>query len=44
MLRQTNTDINDIALSLGYNNHQSFNRFFKKFEGITPEECRKLMF
>lgn len=43
MLRQTNTSINDIALSLGYNNNQSFNRFFKKFEGITPGEYRKLM-
>ncbi|HYH03636.1 MAG TPA: helix-turn-helix domain-containing protein [Bacillota bacterium] len=32
--------INEVALSLGYNNTQSFNRFFKKYEGITPGEFR----
>jgi AraC-like DNA-binding protein len=40
LLRQTNMTIAEIASCLGYNNVQSFNRFFKKFEGITPGEFR----
>lgn len=40
LLRQTNMTIAEIALNLGYNNVQSFNRFFKKYEGITPGEFR----
>ena len=42
LLRQTSTNINDIALSLGYNNKQSFNRFFKKYVGINPGEYRSI--
>lgn len=42
LLRQTNMTINEIALSLGYNNNQSFNRFFKKYVGITPGEYRNI--
>ena len=41
LLRQTNASIVEIAVSLGYNNDQSFNRYFKKNEGITPGEFRK---
>lgn len=41
LLRETDTSIVNIALSLGYNNDQSFNRYFKKYEGITPGEYRK---
>lgn len=40
LLRQTNMNVNNIALSLGYNNNQSFNRFFKKYVGVTPGEYR----
>lgn len=40
LLTQTHLTISEIAISLGYNNNQSFNRFFKKFEGITPGEFR----
>jgi len=40
LLRQTDMTIAEIALNLGYNNVQSFNRFFKKYEGITPGEFR----
>lgn len=40
VLVDSDKSIYDIALSLGYNNDQSFNRFFKKFEGITPGEFR----
>lgn len=42
LLRQTNMNVMDIALSVGYNNDQSFQRFFKKFEGVTPGEFRNL--
>jgi len=42
LLRQTNMKISDIALSIGYNNDQSFARFFKKIEGITPGEFRNI--
>lgn len=42
LLRQTNSSIQEIAVSLGYNNDRSFNRFFKKYEGITPGEFRKI--
>jgi YesN/AraC family two-component response regulator len=42
LLRETKLNINEISLSLGYNNNQSFNRFFKKYEGITPGEFRNL--
>ena len=40
LLLQTDMTIAEIALNLGYNNVQSFNRFFKKYEGITPGEFR----
>jgi YesN/AraC family two-component response regulator len=42
MLRQSNLSINEIAANLGYNNRQSFTRFFKKYEGITPGDYRNL--
>ncbi len=39
----TNSDKNiyEIAVEVGYNNEQSFARYFKKFEKITPGEYRK---
>ncbi|NLX76242.1 MAG: AraC family transcriptional regulator [Clostridiaceae bacterium] len=40
LLLQTDMTIAEIATNLGYNNVQSFNRFFKKYEGITPGEFR----
>lgn len=40
ILNETDTSVIDIALTLGYNNQQSFCRFFKKYEGITPGEFR----
>jgi AraC-like DNA-binding protein len=42
LLRQTSMNITDIAMNVGYNNDQSFSRFFKKFEGVTPGEFRNL--
>ena len=41
MLIETNKTIIEIANETGYNNDQSFNRNFKKFEGVTPGEYRK---
>jgi AraC-like DNA-binding protein len=42
LIRQTNMTITEIASNLGYNNIQSFSRFFKKYEGITPGEFRNI--
>ena len=33
--------IKDIASEVGYNNVQSFIRFFKKYYSVTPEQYRK---
>lgn len=40
LLANMDINIKDIAMNLGYNNVQSFTRFFKKNEGITPGEYR----
>jgi AraC-like DNA-binding protein len=42
LIRQTDMTITEIASNLGYNNIQSFSRFFKKYEGITPGEFRNI--
>lgn len=41
MLVHMDKTIIEISLEIGYNNDQSFTRYFKKFEGITPGEYRK---
>lgn len=41
LLRGSTVGIAEIAEHLGYNNIQSFNRFFKKYEGMPPGEYRK---
>lgn len=41
LLRQTNSDILDIALDCGYEAHESFSRAFKNQYGISPSEYRK---
>lgn len=41
LLTKTNDNLHDIAKAVGYNNTNSFIRFFKKYEGITPGEYRK---
>jgi two-component system response regulator YesN len=40
-LTDSDLNIKEIALSLGYNNINSYIRYFKKYEGITPGEYRK---
>lgn len=42
LLCKSNKNIMDIALKLGYNNDQSFTRFFRKYVGVTPGEYRNL--
>lgn len=41
LLANTNSRIQDIALKVGYNNINSFNRMFKKYTGLTPNEFRQ---
>ncbi|WP_100405574.1 AraC family transcriptional regulator [Bacillus solitudinis] len=41
MLVESNLTITKIATELGYNNAQSFNRFFRKFEGMTPSNFKQ---
>lgn len=40
MLRTTDTDISQIAYSLGFNAQSHFSTLFKKFVGVTPTEYR----
>ncbi|PYI57412.1 helix-turn-helix domain-containing protein [Paenibacillus flagellatus] len=41
LLLKPDIRIQDAALSVGYQNINSFNRMFKKFTGVTPSEFRK---
>jgi AraC-like DNA-binding protein/mannose-6-phosphate isomerase-like protein (cupin superfamily) len=43
LLYQTNFTINEIANQIGYNDPSYFSRIFKKHEGISPVEFRKLI-
>lgn len=40
LLINTDFEITDIALQVGYSNHSSFTRVFKELEGITPYQFR----
>lgn len=42
-LRYSEKSISEIAYELGYNDVQSFSRFFKKREGTSPVDFRKLV-
>jgi two-component system response regulator YesN len=42
LLCESTLNIHDVALRIGYNNTNSFIRFFRKYEGVTPGEYRKL--
>jgi len=42
LLHNSNMTLTDIAQQVGYNNVQSYQRFFKKLEGITPNTFRQL--
>ncbi|MDR6878416.1 YesN/AraC family two-component response regulator [Bacillus sp. 3255] len=41
LLQDTDQTINEIAANVGYNNVNSFIRFFKRYEGLTPGDFRK---
>jgi AraC family transcriptional activator of pobA len=43
LLFQTTLSVNEIALQVGHEDHSYFSRFFKKQEGITPVQYRKLI-
>ena len=40
LLQNTNYSIEDISDFVGYDNHSSLFRLFKKYLGITPQEYR----
>jgi AraC-like DNA-binding protein len=40
LLRETDQKLDQIAKSVGYNNTQSLNRYFRKFTGLRPGEYR----
>lgn len=42
LLLNTNNKIQEVALNSGYQNLNSFNRMFKKLNGVTPREFRKM--
>ncbi len=41
LLVNSNQNINEIAWHLSFEDNSYFSKFFKKYEGITPEEFRK---
>lgn len=41
LLTETNTNIRDIAVQVGFDSDKNFIRVFKKYEGITPGQYRK---
>lgn len=43
LLKNRDKSLQEIAVEIGYNTTQSFNRNFKRFESITPGEYRKRM-
>ena len=43
MIASTNYKIVDIALMVGFENMSYFSSVFKKYEGISPAEYKKLL-
>jgi two-component system response regulator YesN len=43
LIRETEMNIAQIGKSIGYEHEFSFRRAFKRYEGINPEEYRKLI-
>ncbi|WP_299078507.1 helix-turn-helix transcriptional regulator [uncultured Paraglaciecola sp.] len=41
-LLQSGHPISDVAFALGFNTHSHFSTFFKKYEGVSPSEYKKL--
>lgn len=40
LIEESTLNVNQIAVEVGYNNIQSFNRFFRKYEGVTPSSYK----
>jgi YesN/AraC family two-component response regulator len=40
LIKSSEITMTEVALKVGYNNDQSFTRYFKKYEGITPGQYR----
>jgi AraC family transcriptional activator of pobA len=43
LLFQTTLSISEIAMQVGHEDHSYFSRFFKKHEGLTPVQYRKMI-
>jgi AraC family transcriptional activator of pobA len=43
LLFQTSLSVSEIAMQVGHEDHSYFSRFFKKHEGISPVQYRKLI-
>ena len=43
LLYQTTLSVNEIAMKVGHEDHSYFSRFFKKHEGLTPVQYRKMI-
>jgi AraC-like DNA-binding protein len=41
LLRYSDKSIKEIAYEIGYEDIQSFSRFFKKIEGVSPSDFKK---
>ena len=41
LIQYTNLGIGDIAYDVGYENHESFSKVFKKIFGSTPQEYKR---
>lgn len=41
LLHEDKLTIKEISYHVGYNNDQSFTRYFKKYEGVTPSDYRR---
>lgn len=42
LLSESQTSIQDIGIRVGYDSDTTFRRIFKKYEGITPTQFRKI--
>ncbi len=43
LLTESKISVQDIAILLGYNNYETFSRFFKKYNKIAPDDLRSVI-
>ena len=41
MIKETDISLNELYISVGYNNANTFRRAFKKIYGVTPSSMRE---